>query len=398
VKKIRFPCFVFTIIFSLAACTTVEVRTTDFKPAERIDLDTPDQFLLDVGLQIFTPNLEDIPSDEVIFTNVRESEAVWVSQQLKETLEYSNAWGVVRVIPDDEVVLDINVKGRVIQSDGETLTVAIEAIDSTGKTWLEKEYTHVTSLYSYHPSLKEQEPFQGLYSEISDDLLKVLLNTDLKHREDVRTMTTIRFAKSFSPDAFSEYIEESPDGQYSVKRLPALNDPQYQRIENIKLRDQLFVDVLQDYYVGFTNSMEPPYREWRAQSFRETQLIKEFEGAAKSRRIAGWVSILSGVAGLYDNSNASRIAGGVGIYAGAELIRSSFQKRDEAALHIQTLNEVSKAIENELEPSVIQLQDRTITLTGTVRDQYDEWREILKQMYLIETGGSLAASDSKASQ
>lgn len=397
-RRLGLQYVVYVLLFLLAACTTVEVRTTDFKPAERLNVDTPDQFLLDVGLQVFTPNLEDVPSDEVVFTNVRESEAVWVSQQLKKTLEYSNAWGVVRVVPDDEVILDINVKGKVIQSDGETLTVMIKAVDSTGKTWLDKEYTQVTSLYSYHPSLKEQEPFQGLYSEISDDLLEVLLNTELKHREDVRTMTTIRFAKSFSPDAFAEYVEEDPNGQYSVNRLPALNDPQYQRIENIKLRDQLFVDVLQDYYVGFTDSMAPPYREWRAQSFRETQLIKEFEGAARSRRIAGWVSILSGVAGLYDNSNASRIAGGVGIYAGAELIRSSFQKRDEAALHIQTLNEVSKAIESELEPNVIQLQDRTITLTGTVRDQYDEWREILKQMYLIETGETLAASEGKATE
>ena len=376
------------VISFLTACSSVEVRTTDFKLAETINVDTPDEYLLDIGLEVFIPNLDDIPTDELIFTNVRQSEAVWVAHQLKQTLENTNAWGVVRIVPDDEVLVDVNVRGKIVQSDGETLRLDVIATDSTGRIWIEKEYEQVTSLYSYHPSQAKREPFQGLYNEIANDLLAILKNKELNYREDVRTVSTIRFAKSFSPDAFDQYLTKDEQGYYKVDRLPARNDSTLMRVEQIKLRDQLFVDVLQDYYVGFTDSMHEPYREWRAQSFRETQIIRDLEGEARSRRIAGWVSILGGIAGLTDDSNISRISGSVGIFAGAELIRSSFQKKDNAALHIQTLNEISKAIEGELEPSIIQLQNRTVTLTGTVRDQYDDWREILKQMYYQETGYS----------
>ena len=74
------------------------------------------------------------------------------------------------------------------------------------------------------------------------------------------------------------------------------------------------------------------------------------------------------------------------VYAGVEQLRASYAQRDEASLHIETLSELGQSLEEELTPSVIDLQDRTITLTGTVRDQYSEWRKLLADMYYLETG------------
>jgi hypothetical protein len=44
-------------------------------------------------------------------------------------------------------------------------------------------------------------------------------------------------------------------------------------------------------------------------------------------------------------------------------------------------------------PRIIELQDRTVQLTGNVEDQYDQWRELLADIYAAE----LAALEPTAS-
>ena len=38
-------------------------------------------------------------------------------------------------------------------------------------------------------------------------------------------------------------------------------------------------------------------------------------------------------------------------------------------------------------PKVIELEDRSIMLTGTVEEQYEQWQDILMEIYRTETGG-----------
>ena len=38
----------------------------------------------------------------------------------------------------------------------------------------------------------------------------------------------------------------------------------------------------------------------------------------------------------------------------------------------------------EITPRVIELEDRTVRLTGNVEDQYDQWRELLADIYAAE--------------
>jgi len=51
------------------------------------------------------------------------------------------------------------------------------------------------------------------------------------------------------------------------------------------------------------------------------------------------------------------------------------------------------SLESELESSVVDLQDRSITLSGTVEDQYKEWRRILSRMFAIDEGLSVDQLD-----
>ena len=53
---------------------------------------------------------------------------------------------------------------------------------------------------------------------------------------------------------------------------------------------------------------------------------------------------------------------------------------------MQALEELGSSLEAEIAPQVIELEDQTITLTGTVQDQYNQWRELLRQIYEAEVG------------
>ena len=378
--------FLFFWLLILAGCTTYDVRTTDFQTAETLEVDTPDAYLLDVGIEVLEPDIEGVPEDGVVFKRVREAESVWVAQKLKETLESTNAWGAVRIAPDEQVIMDLLVSGKIVQSDGETLSLDILVKDQTGRTWLENNYSQAISHYAYDPSLRENEPFQGIYNQVANDLLEILQETSLEKRRAIRSISAMRFAQSFSPEAFNQYLVEDRNGYYRLDRLPADNDPMLNRIQSIQARDHMFVDVLQDYYFGFASNMEDPYREWRAQSYQETKLIRELQTSARNRRLAGWLAIIGGAAGSIEGNRYVATAGMVSIMAGLAELQQSYGERDEASMHIETLSEIGQSLEEDLEPSVIELQDRTITLSGTVRDQYDEWRQILANMYYLETG------------
>lgn len=383
-QVLRF-CAIVSLVM-LASCATYEVRTTDLKPAERLLTETPDQYLLDVAVEIFDPDLENTPDDALIFSQVREAESIWVAQKLRNTLESSNAWGAVRITPDQEVIMDLSINGKILLSDGETLRLDVRVIDQTGRIWIEQIYSQKISKYAYDSTQKIAEPFQGLYNQISNDLLALLKATSLADREEIRAVSAMKFAQSFSPEAFDQYLVTDKQGRQQVVRLPAANDPMLHRVKDIQARDHLFIDVLQDYYYGFSDNMDEPYHEWRAQSYRETQMIRELEGSARNRRLVGWLAIIGGVAAQFEGNEYASSAGAVSIYAGIQELQGSYSQRDEASLHIETLSELGQSIEEELAPSVIELQDRSITLTGTVRDQYSEWRELLSVMYYAETG------------
>lgn len=370
----------------LSACTTYSVRTTDFTPANVAVVEVPEDYLLDVGIEVFDPELESIPDEALRFRGIRDAESVWVAENIRRTLQDTGAWGVVRIIPDARVIIDLHIQGRILQSDGEVLRLRVTARDSTGSVWLDKTYEQRISHYAYARELASLEPFQGLYNQISNDLLAHLDSLEADQRLALRRVTSMLFARDFSPEAFDGYLVENRAGRLQLDRLPARDDPMLARVERIRARDQMFVDILQDYYREFTDRMAEPYNVWLEQSYRETIVIRELENSARARRLGGWLALLGGVAAQFDDSMLTRLTGQVAIYAGLQSIRTGYTLQDEAALHIQSLTELGDSLQTELEPSRIELQDRTITLAGTVRDQYEQWQGILRDIYYQEIG------------
>ncbi len=381
----------------LGACSTQTVKTTTVTPVVVDSAPIPEDELLDISVGILDPGLDDVPSkrEELTFADVRIAETQYVAWQLAQTLQNNGNWGIVRVNPNDLSSSDVQVTGKIIQSDGETMVVEITAKDSTGRAWYTKEYEEVVSKFSYDPRMRRgDDPFQGLYNRVANDLLtyrqKNLQSQDLL---TIRTVSRLQFAKSFAPQAFDQYLETGRNGQLQLKRLPAENDPLLARIDSIRERDYLFVDALQDYYSTFVRQMQSPYTEFRRMSYEEVIKYDKLRSQARRNMILGAAAILGGVMAVQSDNAAVRYGAYGGLFGGGYLIKDAFDTKDEAQLHVEALAELGNSMQAEIAPKTIALEERVITLTGTVEEQYAQWREILADMYAEETGAAASAAD-----
>ncbi len=384
-----FPVLLAMLWLALTGCTNTVVKTTAVEPLEMETQEIAEEQLLDVGILPFNPGLDNIDDqkDAVVFPEIRKAESRFMPYHLVQAMQTSAAWGAVRMIPNDTVVVDVIVSGEIVQSDGELLIVDISVRDVSGNHWFDKQYEELASRYAYDPKrVPKKEPFQGLYNRIANDIYdykKTLKANDIAR---IRTIAELKFAESFSPQAFGEHITTKKDGTYEIKRLPAENDPMLQRIRKIRERDYLYVDTLQEYYNTFAEEMTKPYLEWRGESYDEVITLRDMKRSARARTIAGIAAVVGGVMGAGTDNGAARAAGQVAIVGGGYLIKSGFDKNAEAKMHAEALLELGSSLETSIEPQIIELEDRTITLSGTVENQYEQWRKILLDIYKIDTG------------
>ena len=384
------PFLILLIIVGISGCATQNVKSTTFTPIVSDNAATPEDELLDIGIAIFQPGLDDIPRnrEELTFSDVRMAETYFTSYELAQALQNSGNWGVVRVVPGDLSSSDLAITGTILQSDGETMRVQVNAKDSTGATWLDREYEEVVSKFSYDPRMRRSEDaFQGLFNKIANDLYTFKeRNIDREDTLRIRTVSQIQFARDFAPQVFGNYLTEGRNGTLELARLPAENDPILGRIENIRERDYLYVDALQDYYSNFVRQMEIPYTEFRRMSYEEVMKLDRLAADSRRNMIMGVAAILGGLAATQSNNAAAYYSSPVILASGGWLIKDAFSKGDERQLHVEALAELGNSLEMEIAPQTIELEERTITLTGSVEAQYDQWRELLADLYASEVG------------
>jgi hypothetical protein len=379
---------VIVITLGLGACVNQSIKSTSVPSVKGASTAVEEHLLLDVGIAVFDPGLEDYDEDERVYPEVRKAEARYMPNLLSQAMQDSGAWGAVRVVPDSTQITDLLVQGEILYSDGEELQLQITATDSRGYTWLDKKYTDKASGYAYKMTTRSTyDPFQAVYNTIANDLLQLQEELREEDRENVRLVTELLFARSFSPDAFDGYLGQNRKKNYVVLRLPAEEDPMLERVRSIRERDQLFIDTLQEYYITFDAQMDGPYQEWRKLSYQEAVALRELRAESTRNLIAGGVAILAGIAGASSGDSATtRTAGQVAIIGGGYLLKSGLEKRNEAQIHVEALEELGMSLEAEITPQVIELDDRTVMLSGNVEDQYAQWRKVLEELYRAEVG------------
>jgi hypothetical protein len=148
------------------------------------------------------------------------------------------------------------------------------------------------------------------------------------------------------------------------------------------------------YYANFSDSMKDSYGNWRRSSFDEIEKEGRARNQARTRTILGAAAVLASVfvpgqCNAYDYNcrrieNAARTAGAIG---GTAAVLSGLKKYSDAKVHAQALKEIAESFQNEVAPQVVDVEGRTLRLTGTAEEQYKEWRELLHQLWVEENGG-----------
>ena len=376
----------------VTGCTTTQVnRLEDQVAAEKAQRDIPTAQLLNVNIAEFDPNIP--PAEEredqtiPVVPAVREAEAGYFAYNLRTTLESTGHWGAVRVVPETQESAELGIEGTILQSDGETLELKIRAEDATGRVWIDdKTYSRRASAATYNSRNAPEEPFQSLYNEIANDLLTKRQQMADEDLVTIRQVSELRFAADILPEAFDPYLEEDR-GRYRLVGLPAKNDPMTDRIEAIKYRDNLLIDSLDQYYQNFHRSMEPAYDQWRASSYEEMARLRKLKREAATRKFFGGLGALAGLVALANSeSSAQSAASQAVIFGGIQTIRAGISKSKDTEIHEATLQELNTSLGGDLEPRVMDLEGKTVTLQGSAKEQYREWQELLGNLHRIETG------------
>ena len=389
---------VYVLIFShiLVGCATTNIQNSvGPKLSSSYEEEAIDKTIistapkLDVIIPVFDPGLpesEDDYEEDGIWPELRRAEASRFAYKLKQALDNSQEFGAVRVTPDETASGDLYVLGKIEESDGQDVTFELHVVDISGKEWIDETFRHeVQESFYKNNRNKGKDPYTPVFKEAADEIIEALKEHSSSELDNLKYIADLRFGASFNDVAFMEYMDTDGNDIELVSK-PSDNDPLFQRVMAIRVREQLFIDNLQQNYVSFSQNMNNSYLAWQEASFTEMQLRQEARKESIYKTIGGVLlialAIAAGVSGDSIALDVAAIAGGVG---GALLISNGFKSREEEKIHQDAINELGESINLELEPQVIAFEDETVELTGNIQQQFAQWREFLKRIYEQES-------------
>ncbi|HEX9708278.1 MAG TPA: hypothetical protein VGA24_11635 [Steroidobacteraceae bacterium] len=385
----------------LASGCVKETRPLPILQATQATAEIPADQILDVGVHIFDPGVpKEVEEDPEmmdkrrIYPEIRQAEARYISMQLRDTLEDTGHWGTARVVPTTVQSFDITVDGRILESNGAYLKLEVTVRDATGRIWFaEREYEGRADTRAYKDGYNNgRDPFENVYVAIANDLLAARDTRPAAELANIRRVSEMRFAADFAPVAFSQYLEQNKkSGEYKVLRLPAEDDVLVERIKQIRERDYGMIDTVSENYAAFSERLEEPYTSWRRYTYDEITAEEKLKAQARNRMIMGAAAVAAAVF-VPDNcgsNNCARAADAArygAMAGGVAAVISGYRKREEAKIHTESLKEISGSFQSEAAPLVVDVEGRTLRLTGTAEEQYAEWRRLLHELYKEETG------------
>ena len=119
--------FVLLVAISVMSCSTTAVKVNEAEDIETETTQLQESKLLDVGILLFEKGevTEEQKEKEGVHDDIRQAEARYMAYHLKETMERSNGWGAIRVLPEKSYIADVVVAGTIIASNGEEMIIKI---------------------------------------------------------------------------------------------------------------------------------------------------------------------------------------------------------------------------------------------------------------------------------
>ena len=316
---------------------------------------------LNASITVFDPGVPEDASTHrelLVFPKIRRIEALFLPFVLRRTIVDTGGWGAVRVVPEPDIAAELLVTGTILDSDGESLKLQVQAVDASGLIWIDKAY--VGEWAAADPT-SGRSGYQNLYDEITADLVIARDALDGKALKDIVEISRLRYAVELAPSAFGDFLTTTPDGRYVLNRLPAENDPMLERIERIRGVEYVITDTVDEKYQELYVEVVRTYEIWRKyrRQFAQYQ-IEEAERQVHEKSDAPRGSY-DAIRGIYDNYRWDRMAA---------------QEQEHWA----------RGFDNEVGPAVQRMESRVAELEGWVDDQYAEWQRLLAEIFELETG------------
>jgi hypothetical protein len=375
-------------------CTVTEIVTAEETELVVATVPKEESQLLDVGVIEFDPGIPENndPEKSRVHNEIRNAESRYLAYHLKTTMQGTGHWGAVRVLPSSEAFSDILINGRIKKSDGEFIEVEVAVSDTSGQHWFTRTYKTQTGISSYSERRDRRlDPYQKIFNDIANDV-KAHADTLAPERvERLQQISELKFFADMSPLTYGEHLIVDEDGLVSVQRLPADNDPTVDRLRQIRERDRLVVDMLNEHYANFYYGISIPYHSYRKASREEAINYRQVQRSARLQTIMGIIVVAGSLAidtndSSYSRSQMKRGIQNVGIAQGLSSIMSGFTRNSEASIHIEAIEELAESFGSEAAPMVVNIEGQSRRLTGTAAAQYESWRKLLRDIYEAESG------------
>jgi hypothetical protein len=376
-------------------CTVNEVVVAEESDLVVAETPVEESRLLDVGIVEFAPGIDEDndPRESGVYEEIRLAETKYLAYHLKTTLQGTGHWGAVRVIPSREAFTDIIISGDIEKSDGEFVELKVVVEDAAGRHWYDKTYEMQTGVTSYSDRRDRRlDPYQKVFNDISNDLYAYASQLPPRQLQQTRQVSELKFFADMSPLAYGGYLDDDDDGITTIVRLPAENDPTVDRLRQIRERDRLVVDTLNEHYANFYYGIAIPYRNWRKVTRQESVAYRQVKRSARIQTLVGVVILAGSLAAETDNTSSSRqyrVNRGLqnlAISEGINRIIGGIQRGSEADTHVAAIGELSQSFGAQAAPMVVSVEGQERRLTGTAQAQYEGWRRLLKEIYQAETG------------
>ena len=343
---------------------------------------------LEIAVLLFDPNIPENPADLEkfeIWPELRRVESNRFALNLKASLQDTNAVGRVRVVPGNEATSDLYVAGKILKSNGEDVEIHVACKDISGRKWCDKKFKHRVHASFYRDLRnKDKDAYEPVFVAAADYIIEKLGKRDAAYLRGLPVLKEIRFGNSISTETFAKYLDYK--ARYvELASLPASNDPMLKRIRNIRIQDQLFVDRLQAQFEDFNYQVDDSYRVWQEQSLHDVRTARELRRKAQGQKFLGALLLLGAAVGAANaDSSAEEVATAAALVGGAMTLSQGFQNSNEAKFHRDSINEIGQTADSAVAPHVIRFEEETKELKGTADEQYRQWIELLREIYLLE--------------
>jgi hypothetical protein len=379
---------------AMSACSVNEVVTAEETELVVATAPKAESQLLDIGIIEFDSGIPENndPEKSRIYDEIRGAESRYLAYHLKTTMQGTGQWGAVRVLPSSEAFTDILINGRIEKSDGEFVAVEITVSDTAGEHWFTQSYETQTGISSYSERRdRRDDPYQKIFNDIANDIHIYAEALPPERVVRLQQISELKFFADMSPLTYGEHLQTDEDGLVTVSRLPAENDPSVARLRQIRERDRLVVDMLNEHYANFYYGIAIPYHSFRKASREESVNYRQVKRAAALQTIMGVVVLAGSLAvdtgdSSYSRQQMKRGLQNVGISEGLNSIMSGISRNSEASIHVEAIEELAESFGSEAAPMVVSIEGQSRRLTGTAAAQYESWRKLLRDIYDAETG------------